>query len=211
MHLPRAITPQDLQIRVNTGASTASARVLTAGVPKEMAVEQLRVENGVVQPDESRDILSMAVLERHKNTGSIGRAFLRGTGIRGGAVTASVSHDAHNIYVIGTSFEDMALAVNTVAETKGGFAAVMDGKLAANIELPIGGLISEEPLETVAEKFRYLEQEILKKGLGCTLQGFPLFTLSVISLPNIPNWGITDKGLIEVATMRHVDPICDEG
>ncbi len=209
VHLPKSVKPEDLQIRVAEESGTAKARVLVAGVPKEMEVKELRVEGGVVMPDETGDILSMAVLERHKNTGNIGRAFIRGTGICDGAIAGSVSHDAHNIYVIGTNYEYMALAANRVAEMGGGFAAVKAGEIVTQIELPIGGLISEEPLETVAGKFEYLEKEILQKGLNCTLQGFPLFTLSVISLPNIPNWGITDKGLIEVRTMRHMDPICE--
>ena len=208
VHLSRTIYPEDLQIKIQNGSGKATARVLVAGVPKQLIVEELAVENDVVMPDEARDILSMAVLERHKGTGNIGKTFISKTGICDGAIAASVSHDAHNIYVIGTNHEYMALAVNQVAELGGGIVAIKGGKVAAQIELPIGGLISDEPLEVVARKFEYLETEILKKELKCTLQGFPLFTLSVISLPNIPNWGITDKGLVEVRTMHTVDPIC---
>lgn len=210
VHLAKTITAEDMKLRTKTKRGTAECRVLIAGVPKRCAVEKLEIADGCVMPDESRDILCMSVLERHKGSGNIGRAFLKGTGIRNGAIAGSSSHDAHNIYVIGTSHEYMAMAANRVAEMKGGYAAVINGEIVAQLALPIGGLISDRPLEEVARQYKKLEQKILREDMGCTLQGYPLFTLSVISLPNIPHWGITDKGLIEVATMAHKDTILTE-
>lgn len=209
IHIKRKVIADDLAVRVDNGASEAKARVLIADIPKKAVIETLRVSDGIVLPDEGKDILSMAVLERHTGSGNSGTTFIKGTGIKNGALAGSVSHDAHNIWTIGTDHEYMALAVNELVNMRGGFAVVKNGEVIARMELPIGGLISEEPVEVVAKKFEEIEQVALKKELHCSMEGLPLFTLSVMSLPNIPEWGITDKGLIEVRTMALIDTVVE--
>jgi adenine deaminase len=132
-----------------------------------------------------------------------------GTGIKNGALAGSVSHDAHNIWTIGTDHAYMALAVNEVVEMGGGFAVIKNGEVISRMELPVGGLISEEPIEVVARKLEELEQVALIQELHCSMEEVPLFLLSAMSLPNIPEWGITDKGLVEVRTRALVNTVVE--
>jgi adenine deaminase len=147
----------------------------------------------------------VAVLDRHRKSGHIGRGFVTGIGIKNGAVASTVSHDAHNIFVLGTDFEAMAVAVNHLAAIGGGHVAVKGKDVVAQVGLPVAGLISEEPLEIVAAKFETFER-VLRDQMGCSL-AHPLYFINFLCLPNIPHLGITDQGLINTDTMQVIEPI----
>ncbi len=150
-------------------------------------------------PDVSRDILKLVVVERHKATGNIGLGLVTGFGLKEGALASSIAHDSHNIVAVGTNDEDIFTAVKEIERLQGGLVAAADGKVLASLALPIAGLLSDEPLEVVAEKLSKLEQ--VATHLGTTLPS-PFSTLSFVALPVIPELRLTDLGLVDVAQFR---------
>lgn len=156
---------------------------------------ELSVENGEILMDQSRDILKLSVVERYGKNGNIGIGFVRGFSLQKGALAYSMSHDHHNIVVVGTNKTDMAAAVNEVARLHGGLSIACDGQIKGSMELPIGGLMSEKTADEVMEKMDLLNTEV--KKLGCELSA-PFMTLSFISLPTVPELGLTDMGLVDV-------------
>ena len=148
--------------------ATVTARVVVFGGPKTMHTAQLTVEGGVVQPDASADIASIAVIERHRQSGSIGRGFVSGLGISGGAVACTVSHDSHNLFVVGDSHEAMAVAANALVEAQGGYCVVVGTEVRALVPLPIAGLLSDRPLAEVASGLDDVERALIDE-LGCAL------------------------------------------
>lgn len=151
--------------------------------------------DGAAVSDMERDIVKIAVVERHRATGNIGLGFVKGFGLKSGALASSVAHDAHNIVCIGCTDGDMHTAVKAVEEMKGGLAVVRDGRLVEGLALPIGGLMSDRPLGEVAEGWRKMRRAAA--GLGCTLEE-PFMVLSFLALPVIPDLKITDRGLVDV-------------
>ncbi|MGI6366461.1 MAG: adenine deaminase [Bacillota bacterium] len=150
------------------------------------------------------DLARLAVVERHHNSGRIGLGLLRGLGIKRGAVATSIAHDSHHIIVVGIEPADMAVAVGAIADMQGGLAVVEDGKVIAQLPLPIAGLMSSEPLEAVAE--RHSQLEYAARGLGIRLKS-PFMVLSFLALPVIPALKLTDKGLFDVQSFRPVNLI----
>jgi len=159
-----------------------------------------------VLPDPARDILQVAVVERHRQTGNIGKGFVRGFGLKKGALASTVAHDSHNLIVIGTKWTEMATAVQAVCEMSGGMTVIKDGKTAAHLPLPVAGLISQENADTVIDGLHGLHEAA--KSLGCTLKE-PFMTLSFLTLPVIPELKVTDKGLVDVKNMRTIRPFID--
>jgi adenine deaminase len=205
MHLQQPVRAEDFQLRMDSDDREVQARVIRMGMPKQEMIRKLSVEGGIVLPDPERDILSVAVLDRHKKSGRIGRGFVTGIGIKNGAVASTVSHDAHNIFVVGADFEAMAAAVNQLAAIGGGHVAIIGTEVVAQVELPVAGLISEEPVKTVAAKFETFER-VLSEQMGCPL-AHPLYFINFLCLPNIPHLGITDQGLINTDTMQVIETI----
>ena len=159
------------------------------------------VEEGLVVSDTGRDILKMAVVERHRGTGNIGKALVQGFGLARGALATSVAHDSHNIAVVGVSDDDMLAAVRAVQQMGGGLVAVAEGRVRARLPLPVAGLMSEARLEEVQKG---LESCIAAaRGLGCPLTD-PFMTLSFLCLPVIPELKLTDRGLVDVGEFRLV-------
>lgn len=158
-------------------------------------ITELPVQDGVILTDVSRDIAKLAVVERYGKTGGIGIGFVRGFGLREGALAYSTSHDHHNIVTVGANDTDMAAAVNAVAEMQGGLAVALNGKILARMALPIGGLMSEEPADVVMSEQNRMNEAARK--LGC-VGSAPFMTLSFISLPTVPELGLTDMGLVDV-------------
>ncbi|HWJ86819.1 MAG TPA: adenine deaminase [Pelagibacterium sp.] len=148
-----------------------------------------------LKPDTEADVIKVAVVERHGINGNIGRAFVKGFGLKRGAIASSVGHDSHNITVIGVTDEDMALAVNRLIEIGGGFAVACEGEILADLALPIAGLMSTEPFEIVTGHLRQLREAA--KALGCTLPE-PFLQVSFLALPVIPHLKMTDRGLFDV-------------
>jgi adenine deaminase len=179
---------------------TAAERVRAIGLVKDQIwTEHLvlapSVHDGLVVADAERDLAKIAVVERHHATGRIGLGLVRGFGLRHGAVATTVAHDAHNIVAVGMSDDDLALAVERLAEIGGGIAVYEDGVLRAELALPIAGLMSEEPAEAVVESLDHLHAVV--RELGSTLAA-PFMTLSFLALSVIPELKITDRGLVDV-------------
>jgi adenine deaminase len=161
--------------------------------------ERVQVRDGIVVPDPSRDLLRLVVVERHHATGNIGVALVRGFGLKRGALASSVAHDAHNVVAVGVSDEEIYAAVKEVEREQGGLAVVGGGKTLASLPLPIAGLLSREPLETVVGKLEELEGAA--RGLGCSVDS-PFSVLSFLALPVIPELKLTDRGLVDVMQGR---------
>jgi adenine deaminase len=158
-------------------------------------IEPPTVKNDLAISDPSRDLLKMAVVERHRGSGNIGKGFVKGFGLKHGALASSVAHDSHNIVIVGTSDADMHAALKTVVDMGGGLAAVSKQKLLARLALPLAGLMSLEPATDVRERLDGLIA--ITHKMGCTLSD-PFMTLSFLALPVIPDLKLTDKGLIDV-------------
>ena len=158
-------------------------------------LEEMQVKNGKIQVNIEKDILKLAVVERYGKNGNVCVGFVRGFELKKGALAYSMSHDHHNIVVVGTNDEDMALAVNEVARLNGGLSVACDGKILNSMELPIGGLMSEKPAEEVMAQLDILNADA--KALGCGMDA-PFMSLSFISLPTVPDLGLTDLGLVDV-------------
>jgi len=151
--------------------------------------------NGSVIADPGKDLLKLVVVERHHATGNIGIGLVKGFGMKKGAIATSVAHDSHNIVVAGVSDEDIYVAIKEVEGNQGGLAVAADGKILASLPLPIAGLLSQEPAETVAAKIKELER--LAGDLGCQTPS-PFSILSFLALPVIPELKLTDMGLVDV-------------
>ena len=152
--------------------------------------------------DTEHDILKIAVVERHKNTHHIGVGYIQGYGLKSGAVATSISHDSHNIIVVGASEEDMAAAVNRVTALNGGIVVWKDGHSAAEVPLSIAGIMSEEPLEDVNRKLE--DAKVKAAELGVSPGVDPFMTLSFMALPVIPSLRITTRGVFDVTQQTYV-------
>jgi len=153
-----------------------------------------------IEPD--RDILKIAVVERHQNTGHIGIGYLRGYGLRFGAIATSVSHDSHNIIVVGASDADCAAAANRVAELGGGIVVWNDGRSMAEVPLSVAGIMSDEPLGIVNEKLEAAKEQAHSLGVSRGID--PFMTLSFMALPVIPTLRITTRGVFNVTTQQYM-------
>ena len=152
--------------------------------------------------DTEHDILKIAVVERHKNTHHIGVGYIQGYGLKSGAVATSISHDSHNIIVVGASEEDMAAAVNRVTALNGGIVVWKDGHSVAEVPLSIAGIMSEEPLEDVNRKLE--DAKVKAAELGVSPGVDPFMTLSFMALPVIPSLRITTRGVFDVTQQTYV-------
>ncbi len=161
----------------------------------EIGQARLEIVDGSVQPDIDQDVLKLAVVERHGKNGNIGVAFVRGFGLKRGALASSVAHDHHNIIVVGTNDADMAVCVRAIEDMQGGLAIAAGGTELGRLALPIGGLLSEAPVHEVITQLEQITA--IAHDLGCTLPA-PFMTISFISLPTVPELGLTDMGLVNV-------------
>jgi adenine deaminase len=181
-------------------ARGAQAMVRVIGIFPDQIINReeqaaLDVKDGAVVPDVSHDVLKLAVVERYGKNGNIGVTFVRGFGLQQGALASSVSHDHHNIAVVGTNDEDMAASVRAIEGMHGGLAAAAGGEVLGTLALPIGGLMSDLPAMEVNAALERITS--IARGLGCKVPA-PFMTLSFISLPTVPELGLTDRGLVDV-------------
>ncbi|NVF12381.1 adenine deaminase [Anaerococcus sp. AGMB00486] len=165
-------------------------------------IQELDVKKGEIQNNLARDIIKIAVVERYGKNGNIGLGFVRGMGLKKGALAYSMSHDNHNIVVVGENDYDMAKAVNHIEKINGGIAISLDGEIIGEMKLPIGGLMSEKGVEEVESEISALNK--IAKDLGCDLKS-PFMTLSFIALPVVPKLGLTDLGLVDVLAYKIID------
>lgn len=185
-------------------AQGSKAKVIEI-IPQQIITKKgfhtVKAKAGLAVADPEQDILKIAVVERHKGTGNIGLGFVKGFGLRHGAIASSVAHDSHNILVVGANDADMAQAVQGVVEMHGGLIAVTEGKTLASLPLPIAGLMSDQSIEEVRDGLNRLQQTV--KAMGCKLQE-PFMALSFLALPVIPELKITDKGIVDVTKFKIV-------
>ena len=159
--------------------------------------------------DTAQDILKIAVIERHKNTHHIGLGYIRGYGLTHGAVATSISHDSHNIIVVGASEEDMAAAANRIVENRGGITVMDGGAVLGEVALPIAGIMSDDSLEMVNSALEAAKDEAFRLGVNRAID--PFMTLSFMALPVIPSLRITTRGVFDVNTQRYVSKFMQEG
>lgn len=157
--------------------------------------EIIEIEDGDKRPDVERDLMRIAVVERHGKNGNIATGFVKGFGMKRGAIASTVCHDHHNIACVGASYQDMAIAANRLSEIEGGFAVALDGKILAEISLPVAGLMSLEPFENVRDRLHALRSAA--RQLGVALEE-PFLQLAFLALPVIPALKITDRGMVDV-------------
>jgi adenine deaminase len=165
------------------------------------------ISDSTIVADPSRDILKMAVIERHKGTGNFGVGFIKGFGLRKGAIAGSVAHDSHNIIVVGVADADMLTAAKEIAAMGGGMLVVADGKVLARLPLPIAGLMSDKGINEVCENLEEIDQAA--KSLGSALER-PFATLSFMALTPIPELKLTDLGLFDSQNFKFVSVHADE-
>lgn len=188
---------------VNTahfGVPVADGETPVIGVmPGKIITEHRRyrlpVKGNQTSVDLANDIIKVAVIERHGKNGNHANGFVQGFGLKKGAIASTVGHDSHNICVVGVSEDDMALAANRLGEIKGGFVVVEDGKVTGEIALPVAGLMSLEPHESVRDTLHHLRKAAY--ALGTTLEE-PFLQVAFLPLPVIPHLKISDKGMVDV-------------
>lgn len=178
-------------------------------VPQQLITEQLieepKTENGLAIADTTRDILKIAVIERHLGSGSLGKGFVKGCGLKRGAIASSVAHDSHNIIVIGTNDADMMTAVKEIALMRGGLCVVDGGQIIGRLPLPIAGLMSDRPLEQVRGSLTQIMEAA--KSIGSQIDD-PFMAMSFMALPVIPRLKLTDMGLVDT-TKFDIVPLFD--
>lgn len=157
--------------------------------------ENISIVNGDKLPDISRDLLRVTVIERHGKNGNVSNGFVKGFGLKSGAIASTVCHDHHNIISVGANYADMELAIKHLSKIEGGFVIASEGKILAELALPIAGLMSLQSFELVQSQLSELRR--IAKNLGVTLEE-PFLQLAFLALPVIPNLKITDKGLVDV-------------
>ena len=165
-------------------------------------IENQVITKNLVANTKDKDILPIAVVERHKKTRRIGKGYVKGFGLKKGALASTVAHDSHNIIVVGKDFESMATAVNYLIKTGGGLVVVDKNKVIASLPLPIAGLMSNNKPTKVVKNLERINKA--SKKLGCRLSA-PFMTLSFLALPVIPELKLTDKGLVDVKKFKFVD------
>ncbi len=169
-------------------------------------IKELKVVNGNIEADVNQDVLKAFVFERHHRTGKVGKGFLTGFGIKEGALAQTVSHDAHNLLVVGTNEKDMAVAANALIDCGGGLVVVQNGKVIAIAELPVAGLMSEENAQVMSNKIKNIEEEWNK--VGCKLPS-PFMTMGIASLACIPNLRLTNRGIVDCINFKFLDLIVE--
>ena len=189
-HLPR-LRPEDF--------ANSRRRGLIGMVNGQIITEDKGYAEAV---DVEKDILKMAVIERHKHTGHIGIGYLTGYGLKAGAVATSVSHDSHNIICVGTNDADMAFAVNQIADNHGGIVVVKDGQVVAQLQLEIAGIISQQPLTVVNDQLESAKEAAYTLGVNPNID--PFMTLSFMALPVIPTLRLTTRGVVDVITQQYI-------
>jgi adenine deaminase len=199
MDLTHSVKIKSFEIQDLMIAAISSAAPVIGIVPDQIITkrrdEKPKIENNYIIPDVERDLLKLIVMERHRATGNIGRTFVKGFGLKKGALASSIAHDSHNIIAVGTNDQDIFIAINELERLQGGLVITAGGRILGSLALPVAGLLSEEPLQNVVQRLEELHK--IAASLGCGLKS-PFATLSFLALPVIPELRLTDKGLVDV-------------
>lgn len=188
----------DLQPRLNENVEEVNVNVIEVKPGSTLtkhAVEKLRVINGIIQAERERDIMYVGVIDRHSGKGAFSVGFIKGLSFKASAIAQTIAHDTHNLIFAGWDFENIKLAIRRIIEIQGGIVVVDHGVTVAEIPLRLAGLMSIEPPEIVYNKYNEMLEKLLK--IGIEFEAF-FMTLSLVSLPVIPELRITDKGLVNV-------------
>ena len=186
------IKPDDFKV-----SGEGSKKRVIKLIPGEILTDEV-----IVDAADTEDINKIAVIERHKNTGHIGVGFVKGYGLKKGAIASSIAHDSHNLIVAGANDEDMALAANTVRENEGGLAVVLEGRILSSLSLPIGGLMCDMDVREVEEKLSEMKEQARQLGVPEGID--PFMTLAFTALPVIPKLRILTNGVVDVGTQSYV-------
>lgn len=196
MHVGETITADTFKVKTDKEekATVRAIEIIPARVSDYERHIELKVKDGCLESDTEQDVLKTFVFERHNNTGKHGIGFVKGFNIQCGAMASTVAHDAHNLLVIGTNDEDMALAANTLINCGGGMCAVQNGEVLGCVELPLAGLMNVKPNEEMAELVAKLDKAW--KTIGCDIVS-PFMTMALIPLACLPELRLTDRGIVD--------------
>lgn len=195
------IEHEDFQIKAKSDTVKA-IEIIPGSLLTKSTKSKIKVVNGFAEPDVENDVLKITVLERHRATGNIGKGFVKGFGLKSGAIASTVAHDSHNMIVIGTNDADMEMAAIELVKSQGGKVVVDNGKVLAKLPLPIAGLMSDKPFDYVLEHCNMLREQVHK--IGCKLDD-PFMTIAFLSLSVIPELKITDKGVFDANCCKFID------
>lgn len=198
----KPVSPRQFQVAADPSRNESVViGVLPGKIITERLGATLEVSEAGTLPDIPADVIKVSVVERHGRNGNIATAFVKGFGLKRGAIASSVGHDSHNITVVGTSDEEMAVAVNRLIALGGGFAVAEGDRILAELALPIAGLMSLQSFEVVSEKLRVLRDAA--RDIGCVLPE-PFLQVGFLALPVIPHLKMTDRGLFDVDRFEFV-------
>jgi adenine deaminase len=187
-------------LRLKAKADTTPViEIIPGQIVTKKRTMKLKITDGYIVPDIQRDILKLVVVERHKRTGNIRVGLVTGFGLKKGALASSIAHDSHNIVAVGTNDTDIYTAVKEIERMQGGLVVVADRKVIASLPLPVAGLLSDKPLETVVKKLGRVEKAAADLGVKLVS---PFSTLSFVALPVIPELRLTDLGMVDVKEFR---------
>ena len=196
------VAPENFRVKGNR-SDTDVIGIIDGKILTEHLKEEIEIVDGDKKPDPDRDLARISIVERHGKNGNISNGFVRGFGLKKGAIASTVCHDHHNIACIGTNYSDMAIAANRLVELEGGFVVVLDETVLAELALPIAGLMSDKPFEHVRESL--VELRDAARNLGVTVEE-PFLQLAFVALPVIPALKITDFGLVDVHAFEVISP-----
>lgn len=194
VHIKKPLTVESLKLTAS-GKTYPVIEIVPGQIITRKRLEEVNIEQGAVVPDTEKDILKLVVVERHRASGNVGVGLVKGFGLKRGALASSIAHDSHNIIAVGTSDSDILSAIEGIENLRGGLVVSAGGEITASLPLPVAGLLSPEPLETVVARFEKVEQTAASLG---ELPPAPFSILSFLALPVIPELRLTDRGLVDV-------------
>ena len=185
-------------------------KLIENNVTTEHVIRDVKIENGLYVHDDSLDILKIAVVERHHKTGNVGLGFLEGYGLKNGAVAMTIAHDSHNLILIGDNDADMFTALEEIDRIQGGIVLVRNGEVVDSLQLEFGGIMTNKDVKVVESKIKNMDTILRDMGVNEKVDD-PFLSLAFMSLPVIPEIKLTDKGLFDVASFKHISLEVDEG
>lgn len=200
------VTERDLQIKLGLTRTCSIIGTIPHSLVTRHLKEDVQEKDGCFSPSVERDQLKMAVLERHQQTGNIGLGIVKGFGMKSGAIASTVAHDSHNLVAAGTNDADLLIAIQALKDRQGGLVVVDQEKIIASMDLPLAGLISLKSMEESTLELVQLHEALLQ--IGAATESNPFVTLSFLCLPVIPELKMTDLGLFDFTSFRHIPISC---
>jgi adenine deaminase len=197
------ITENQLQLTVKNPQQARIIEIIPNSLITKKCIGEVDVHNGQFAPSITDDLLKLVVVERHHKTGNVGLGVVRGFGLTCGAIATTIAHDSHNIVATGTNDNDIIFAIQAMKEMNGGLVVVKDGQILASLALPIGGLMSQKDFATVNVELKMVKKSLNKLGFHGHFN--PFLTLSFLTLPVIPELKLTDLGLFDMDSFKHID------